>query len=61
LRGDIRDFVEECFNEIAVSNECEIDVMEIAEDHVDIFLGFPPRYSISEIVQKLKGVCKRDI
>ena len=61
LRGDIRDFVEECFNEIAVSNECEIDVMEIAEDHVHIFLGFPPRYSISEIVQKLKGVSAREI
>jgi len=24
--------------------------MEIAEDHVHIFLRFPPRYSISEVV-----------
>ena len=61
MRGDIRDFVEECFNEIAVSNECEIDVMEIAEDRVHIFLGFPPRYSISEIVQKLKEVSAIEI
>jgi len=61
LRGDIRDFVEECFNEIALSNEFEIDVMEIAEDHIHIFLGFPPRYSISEVVQRLKGVSARKI
>ena len=61
LRDDIRDFVEQCFREIAASNEYEIDVMEIAEDHVHIFLGFPPRYSISEVVQRLKGISAREI
>ena len=61
LRGDIKDFVEQCFREIAASNEYEIDVMEIAEDHVHIFLGFPPRYSISEVVQRLKGISAREI
>jgi hypothetical protein len=35
--------------------------MEIAEDHVHIFLGFPPRYSISQVVQRLKGRCARGI
>jgi len=50
LRDDVKDFVEQCFREIAASNEYEIDVMEIAEDHVHIFLRFPPRYSISEVV-----------
>lgn len=61
LRGDIKDFVEKCFKEIASSNEFEIDVMEAAEDHVHIFLGFPPRYSISEVVQRLKGISAREL
>jgi len=61
LRGDIRNFVEECFKEIAVANEFEIEAMEIAEDHVHIFLGFAPRYSISQVVQRLKGKSARRI
>ena len=61
LRGDIRNFVEECFQEIAQSNEFEIEAMEIAEDHVHIFLGFPPRYSISQVVHRLKGRSARRI
>jgi REP element-mobilizing transposase RayT len=50
-----RDFVEACFKGIAVLNEFEIEALEIAEDHVHIFLGFPPRYWISQVVQHLKG------
>ena len=61
LRGDIRNFVEECFKEIAVANEFEIEAMEIAEDHVHIFLGFTPRYSISQVIQRLKGKSARRI
>ena len=53
--------VEECFKEIAICNEFEIEAMEIAEDHVHIFLGFPPRYSISQVVQRLKGASARRI
>jgi len=40
LRGDIREFVEKCFKEVAENNDFEIEAMEIAEDHVHIFLGF---------------------
>ena len=61
LRGELRNFVEECFKEIAIANEFEIEAMEIAEDHVHIFLGFPPRYSISQVVQRLKGASARRI
>jgi len=61
LRGDIREFVEKCFKEVAENNDFEIEAMEIAEDHVHIFLGFPPRYSISQVVQRLKGRCARGI
>ena len=61
MRGDIREFVEKCFKEVAENNDFEIEAMEIAEDHVHIFLGFPPRYSISQVVQRLKGRCARGI
>ena len=29
--------------------------MEIAEDHAHIFLGFPPRHSMTEVVLRFKG------
>ena len=54
LRGDLREFVETIVQEIAAANEFEIEAMEIAEEHVHIFLDFPPRYSISQVVHRLK-------
>ena len=56
LRGDIRESVKAIFEEIALNHEIEIDTLEIAEDHVHLFLSFPPRYSISEVVGKLKSI-----
>ena len=61
LRGDIRNHVEAVFKDIAAVNDFEIEALEIAEDHVHIFLGFPPRYSISNVVQRLKGRSAREI
>jgi len=61
LQGDLREFVETIFKEIASANDFEIEAMEIAEDHVHIFLGFPPRYSISQVVQRFKGISARKI
>ena len=61
LRGDLRKFVKQCFQEIAVANDFEIEAMEIAEDHVHIFLGFAPRYSIFQVVQRLKGQSSRRV
>lgn len=44
------------FEEISVNHGFEIDTMEIAQDHVHIFLSFPPRYSISKVVGIMKSV-----
>ena len=60
-RGDLRDFVEQCIKEIAQNHDFEIEEMEIAEDHIHIFLGFPPKYSISSVVKNLKGASARAI
>ena len=43
LRGEIRTKVEEIFR-------------EVAEDHVHVFLSFPPRYGISRVVGMLKSI-----
>ncbi len=56
LRGDIRDKVKEIFVEISMNHGFEIDIMEVAEDHVHMFMSFPPRYSISKVVGMLKSI-----
>jgi len=56
LRGDIREKVNRVFDEISENHGFEIDTMEIAEDHVHIFLSFPPRYSIARIVGMLMSI-----
>ena len=56
LRGDIRDRVEEVFTEVLLNHEFEIDTLEVAKEHVHVFLSFPPRYSISRVVGMLKSI-----
>ena len=61
VRGDVGEFVEQCFQEIARSHEFETEEMRIAEDHVRMFLEFPPKYSIFNVVKRLKGASARAI
>jgi putative transposase len=56
LRGDIQQRVKELFQEIAANHGIEIDTMELAEDHVHLFVSFPPRSSIAQVVGKLKSI-----
>jgi putative transposase len=53
--------VEELFYEIAEADEIEIDTLEVAEEHVHLFVSFPPRMSISNVVGKLKSVSASEI
>ena len=48
--------MKEIFGEIAVNHDFAIDTLEVAEEHVHIFLSFPPRYSISKVVGMLKSI-----
>lgn len=61
LRGDIQDRVRKLFIEIGDRHDIEIDTLEIAEDHVHLFVSFPPRLSISEVVGKMKAISARVI
>ena len=56
LRRDIRVRIKEIFKEISSNHDFEIDTLEVAEDHVHIFLSFPPRHSISKVVGMLKSI-----
>jgi putative transposase len=66
LRGDIKErvksiFEESIFEEIARNHEFEIDTLEMGEEHVHIFLSFPPRYSIAKVVGMLKSISAKVI
>ncbi len=56
LRGDIRQRTFELFEEIAENHELFIQEKEFVEDHVHVFLEFPPRYSIARVVGMLKSI-----
>jgi putative transposase len=61
LRGDIQKRVEELFHEIAEHQDIEIDTLDVAEDHVHLFVSFPPRMSISGVVGKLKSISASEV
>jgi len=61
LRGEIRETAKEFFGEILEARDCEIEEMEIADDHVHIFASIPPRYSVGEMVRVLKSVSAKEI
>ena len=61
LDGEVRDTVKELFKEILAARDCEVIEMEIAGDHVHIFVSIPPRYSVGETVRVLKSVSAKEI
>ena len=60
-REDIREKVKEIFREVAERHEYEIEEVDIAPDHVHIFLSFPPRYSIAHVVGVLKSISAPEV
>jgi putative transposase len=61
LKEKLRDSVKELFKEILKARDCEIEEMEIAEDHVNIFTSMPPKYSVNQAVRVLKSVSAKEI
>jgi putative transposase len=56
VREDIRQRAAELFREIAADFQLEIDEMEVAKDHIHLFLNFPPKYAIAKVVGILKSI-----
>ena len=61
LQAEVREVVEELFREILVARDCEIEEMEIAEEHVHIFTSIPPKYSVGHIVRAIKSISANEI
>ncbi len=61
LRGDIQKRVERLFHEIAQHFGFEIETMEVSEEHVHMFVSFPPRYSIGKVVGMFKSISASEI
>ena len=61
LQGAIRQRVKELFQEIAGHHGFEIEEMEVDKDHVHLFLSFPPKYSMGQVVGLMKAVSAKEI
>lgn len=57
VREDIRRRLDEVFRQIAEDFGFELVELEVAKEHVHVFLTFPPRYSIAKVV----GIFKRAV
>jgi putative transposase len=57
----LRERAAELFREIAEEYGYDIEEMEVSDDHVHIFLSFPPKYSVGEVVRTLKSVSAREL
>jgi len=61
LKEKLRNTVKELFEEILKARDCEIEEMEIAEDHVHIFTSIPLKYSVGQMVRVLKSVSAKEV
>jgi putative transposase len=61
LQGAIRQRVKELFQEIAEHHGFEREEVEVDKDHVHLFLSFPPKYSIGQVVGLFKAVSAKEI
>jgi putative transposase len=59
LEGAIAERMDSLLVEIGLAHDIEIDEWHVAPDHVHIFCTFPPRYSISQVVTRLKSLSAR--
>ena len=60
LDKEISDYLKVIFKMIAEEYEFRIDVMEVKEDRVHIFVEVPPKYSPAQVVQIMKSISARE-
>ncbi len=49
------------FRQLADDFDFELVELEMAKEHVHVFLNFPPRYSIAKVVGLLKSISARQV
>ena len=55
LTGEIAQRCREIFYELAIEKKWDIKALEIAPDHVHLFVCHQPDFAISQVVQAFKG------
>jgi putative transposase len=61
LVDEVVEATEEILQKIAEAYDMEIDTMEVAEDHVHLFLSVPPRYAPARVAHILKSISAREL
>jgi len=61
LQGEGQQRVQELCADLAEQDDITSEAMEVSPDHVHILCSFPPRYSIAQVVTRLKSVSARAI
>ena len=59
LRGDLARRVRDLIRELCMAKEITIIKGHVSRDHVHLFVSAPPRMSVSQIVQYIKGKSSR--
>ena len=61
LRGEIREHVREVIRQVCQELGVEIVQGVLANDHIHMFVDIPPRVSVSEFMQRVKGRSSRKV
>ena len=55
LRGDLRLRIREIIRQVCRELNVEIIKGVLSTDHVHMFIAVPPKYAISQVIQRMKG------
>jgi len=55
LYGKIRRFLGPLFHELAGQRNCKIIEGHMVQDHVNMLIRIPPKYSVAEVIGYIKG------
>lgn len=61
LRGEIREYVRDVIRQVCDELDVEIIRGVLANDHIHMFVDIPPRISVSDFVQRVKGRSSRKV
>ena len=55
LKGDIKELVDHDIRMLCEWKDCEVEELNVQEDHVHLLVSVPPKVSISKLMGTLKG------
>jgi len=61
LRGEIREHVRDVIRQVCEELNVEIVKGVLANDHIHMFVDIPPRVSVSQFMQRVKGRSSRKV